>query len=462
MKHAPPYILLVNPWIHDFAAYDVWAKPIGLLTIAGILRFHGCTVSYIDCLDRFHPRSQKKSDPFTRHGRGPYPKTPIPKPAGLESIPRTYSRYGILPEWLMADLKILPRPDLILVTSMMTYWYPGVFEAIRMIRTVYPDIPVVLGGIYATLCHDHAVAYSGADLVVAGPGEKKILDLVEDMLGVSFPLGFDPDNLDTYPYPAFDLQRKTGYIPLVTSRGCPFSCDYCASNVLAPVRMTRNPEKVVEEIFFWQDNFGVRDFAFYDDALLVNPEHHAIPMFEAIAASGRTVYFHTPNAVHIREITPRMAALMFRAGVKHLRLGLETSDFEGRDMDRKVREAEFLAAAAHLLAAGFTKDQVGAYLLVGLPGQSLSSVARSIETVKQSGISPVLTYYTPIPHTRMWEAAKAASRYDLAADPVFTNNAVMPCRPAGFDWQEQARLKKLVKGVVAGVQAEGLDESGHL
>jgi radical SAM superfamily enzyme YgiQ (UPF0313 family) len=446
VKHSPPHILLVNPWIHDFAAYDVWAKPMGLMSIAGILRLHGCTVSYIDCLDRFHPNSQKKSDPFTRHGRGPYPKTPIPKPAGLESISRTYSRYGIPSEWFMADLKAMPRPDLILVTSMMTYWYPGVFEAIRMIRTVYPDVPIVLGGIYATLCHDHAIKYSGADMVVAGPGEKKILDIVENITGVSYPLKFDPMDLDTYPYPAFDLQHKITYIPLVTSKGCPFSCDYCASQVLAPIRMVRNPEKVVEEIGFWQDNYGARDFAFYDDALLVNPEQHAIPMFEAIIRTSRTVYFHTPNAVHIREITPRMAALMFRAGMKHLRLGLETSDFDGRDMDRKVREAEFLAAAAHLRSAGFTKDQVGAYLLVGLPGQDFRSVARSIETVKKSGITPVLTYYTPIPHTRMWEAAVSASRYDLSGDPVFTNNAVMPCRPEGFDWQERAKLKKLVKG----------------
>jgi hypothetical protein len=50
-----PHILVINPWIDDFAAYDFWAKPIGLLLIAGILRTHGYRVSYVDCLDRFHP-----------------------------------------------------------------------------------------------------------------------------------------------------------------------------------------------------------------------------------------------------------------------------------------------------------------------------------------------------------------------------------------------------------------------
>ena len=77
-----PHILLVNPWIHDFAAYDFWAKPMGLLTVASLLRHHGVRVSYIDCLDRFHPKVPK-TNPGARFGRGPYLKIRIPRPSGL-------------------------------------------------------------------------------------------------------------------------------------------------------------------------------------------------------------------------------------------------------------------------------------------------------------------------------------------------------------------------------------------
>lgn len=101
-KSDGPHILLVNPWIHDFAAYDFWAKPMGLLTIAGILRQHGLAVSYVDCLDRFHPRAPTTS-PTARYGRGPYLKTPIARPPGLNDVPRRYSRYGIKPQWLQED-----------------------------------------------------------------------------------------------------------------------------------------------------------------------------------------------------------------------------------------------------------------------------------------------------------------------------------------------------------------------
>ena len=445
MKHQPPHILCVNPWIHDFAAYDVWAKPIGLLSIASILRLQGLSVSYIDCQDRFHPQAGKSQDPMARNGRGPYVKTLIPPPEGLESIQRNYSRYGILPQWFEQDLNDLPRPDMVLVTCLMTYWYPGLFETIRAIRSIYPDVPIVVGGIYATLCYDHAESHSGADYVLAGPGETQVLDLIKEVTGFSSALKFDPENLNSYPYPAFDLQHKIGYIPLLTSKGCPFSCSYCASNILQPKRMLMDPDRVVDEIIFWQDFCGVTDFAFYDDALLVNAQKHAVPMFKQIIKTGRNLNFHTPNAVHIREITPEIAELMVAAGVKTLRLGLETLEFEKREIDQKVKENEFIQAVSYLLAAGFQKEQVGAYLLAGLPGQNMESVERSIKIVKKSGITPTLAYYTPIPHTKMWAAAVAASRYDLASDPIFTNNAIMPCRQSDFEWDELARLKQLVK-----------------
>mgnify|MGYP006309191741 CR=1 FL=1 len=132
-----PHILLVNPWIHDFAAYDVWARPLGLLRIAGLLRAAGFRVSYIDCLDRFHPKAPE-TEPLLRCGRGPYRKTPIPRPPGLDDVPRTYSRYGMAPEWLAADLRSMDRPYLILVTSLMTYWYPGVRETISHLRAAFP------------------------------------------------------------------------------------------------------------------------------------------------------------------------------------------------------------------------------------------------------------------------------------------------------------------------------------
>jgi len=452
-KSGVPHILLINPWIHDFAAYDFWARPLGLLYLAAILRLHGFDISYIDCLDRFHPESTKgkkvdPDNPFAatgkKDGRGPYLKSFIPKPKGLENVPRNFSRYGIKPEWFIRDLAAIPRPELILVTSLMTYWYPGVKETIEIAKTIFPDVPVVCGGIYATLCHEHAVLNLGADHVVSGPGEEIILKIISDFTGYCPSPQFDAGDLSTYPYPAFDLQRKIPYVPLMTSRGCPFSCAYCASSFLHPERMIRSPEQVLEEIKFWHKKFGVINFAFYDDALLVDSENHALKLFEAIIKEDFRVKFHTPNALHIREIDPKTAQLMYRAGFETIRLGLETAAFEERNnLDRKVTEKEFHRAVSGLLKAGFKKEQIGAYLLVGLPGQDMDSVATSIQVVKKSGITPVPAHYSPIPHTRLWKKAVECSRYDLESDPVFSNNAVFPCSSDEFSWKTLSRVKHL-------------------
>jgi radical SAM superfamily enzyme YgiQ (UPF0313 family) len=326
----------------------------------------------------------------------------------------------------------------------MTYWYPGVQETIQILREQLPDVPLVLGGVYATLCHDHACLTSGADLVFQGPAESRLLKLVGEFTGYHPRMLFDPDDLNTYPSPAFDLQRLIGYIPLLTSKGCPFACAYCATKVLTPDRQTRNPEQVVEEIDYWYRRWNVADFVFYDDALLMQADNHAAPIFEGVIRSGRKVRFHTPNALHIRWLSREIADLMHRAGFETVRLGLETAHTDNRsERESKVSMEEYHRAIACLRAAGFDKHQIGVYLLVGLPGQSLRDTIDSIRTVKKSGVRPVLAYYTPIPHTALWPMAVAASRYDLESDPIYTNNAIFPCQKDSFSWKTVTLLKKL-------------------
>jgi radical SAM superfamily enzyme YgiQ (UPF0313 family) len=326
----------------------------------------------------------------------------------------------------------------------MTYWYPGVQEVIRIIKEVFSDTPVVLGGIYATLCQNHGTGNSGADRVVTGSGEDKILKLVGAYTGFSTNPKFDPDDLNTYPYPALDLQNRIPYVPLITSRGCPFACAYCASHLLNPVKRLREPESVIDEIMHWHNTYGVKDFVFYDDALLADPERHGIPLFEEITKAGLSIRLHTPNAVHIRCISRQIARLMVKAGVTTLRLGLETTAFEKRDtLDTKVTQNEFMNAVSCLKDAGFKKEQVGAYLMVGLPGQSLTSITDAVKTVGESGLTPVLAYYSPIPHTALWPKATASSRYDLESDPLFTNNAILPCQNQPFSWKTISYLKNL-------------------
>jgi hypothetical protein len=165
-----PNILLVNPWI---AAHDLWSKPLGLLMLAGLLRAQGCQLRLLDCLDIYDPRLQEVEGmrPATRRGfgTGKFFRQQVAKPAVLEGFDRSYYRFGITPEMFQERLLEGVRPDAVLVTSTMTYWYPGVLESIRLVKEHFSDVPLILGGIYATLCREHAVSNSGADHVLSGP-----------------------------------------------------------------------------------------------------------------------------------------------------------------------------------------------------------------------------------------------------------------------------------------------------
>ena len=96
------HLLLINPWIYDFTAFDLWSKPLGLLYIASFLRKLGYQIRLIDCLDKHHPALQPESDntrvKFKKFGTGPFPRQIIPKPNILNFVPRHFSRYGISEE----------------------------------------------------------------------------------------------------------------------------------------------------------------------------------------------------------------------------------------------------------------------------------------------------------------------------------------------------------------------------
>ena len=443
-----PFILLVNPWIYDFAAYDLWSKPLGLLYIAALLKHNGFGVHLIDCLDPLHPRVHEmpgvKLPARKSTGKGQFYNQQVPKPDAFKSIiNRRYKRYGIPPELFEETLSSLPKPQAVLVTSMMTYWYPGVFEVINRMKTRYPGVPIVLGGVYATICHEHALSFSGADYIVYGPGEAEIIRIVAAIVNKEISVFPDVQNPDALPFPAYELLSSQNALPLLTARGCPFSCVYCASFRLFPGFSRRNPLRVADEIEHWVTQYGTTDFALYDDAFLAENEAHARPILKEIIARELNIRLHFPNGLHIRYITKEIAELMMAAGCKTIRLGLETADADRqKQTGGKVVTEEFMRAAGFLRKAGFTAQEVGVYILAGLPDQEAGEVFNTIQIVQEAGLRAVIAEYSPIPGTALWDRAVAASSFPLADEPLFHNNTLLPCQWEKFTVQDLENLKK--------------------
>jgi len=426
-------ILLVNPWIYDFAAYDLWAQPLGLLYAGGMLREAGCETSYIDCLNSDHPGMNIKAPRVRPGGHHKFYRTVLEKPEVFAEFPRRYARYGISPEVFEDELAKIPEPNAILVTCIMTYWYPGAFKAIRKLKDRFPEVPLVLGGIYATLCSEHAGAFSKADIVLPGPACRHLPGCMEKLLGINLPRGCD---IDKMPPPCLDLIPNPTYAPVLASTGCPFECSYCAAPIISGKFHARDTGSVISETARWRDELEVRDFAFYDDALLAGGTR----LLKRLPELG--VRFHCPNALHARWIDSTVAGLLKEGGFQTIRIGLETSDPERiRASGGKVEREEFRAAVENLLTAGYRTDEVGAYVLCGLPKQEAREVWQTIDFARNCGSKPVLAEYSPIPGTAMWKDAVSASRYPLESEPLTHNSTLLPCQWDGLTGKDYRELK---------------------
>lgn len=414
-----PHVLLVNPWIYDFAAYDFWVKPLGLLYVARFFEQHGYTCSLIDCVA---PEEHDR----TRFSTGKFQAEIITKPTLLQHIPRHFRRYGMTPDVFTDRIRHTEKPCAILMTCIMTYWYPGLIATITHIKEIYPEVPIIVSGIYAKLCADHARVHIPADYIVTENAEIETLKLVDGISNTSRiydTVSFDITAIDR---PAYHLYPSLSSASMITSVGCPLQCAYCASTLLQPHFKTRDIAAVTAELDYYNTRFNVSDIAFYDDALLIDPHTHIIPILEHIIAIQSAIRFHTPNGLHIREITDELANLLHKAGFKTIRLSFESSDMQRqRDSSWKVTNDEFARALTALRKAGFTNNEIGVYMMIGLPGQTYEEIEASVAFVHAHKAKINTVQYSPIPGTPYY-ARTLAERCASELDPVIHNRAAFP------------------------------------
>ena len=220
----------------------------------------------------------------------------------------------------------------------MTFWHPGCRLAVDEIRNLWGDLPIILGGIYARLMPEHAAAIPGVRL--------------HD--GANLPFAKNGRT-------GLTADRMRHVLPLRLQEGCPFHCDYCASGTIHRGGVRRVPlAENLARLESYVDSGG-REIVFYDDALLYDFEQIFGPFLEHVIERGYPVRMHLPNGIHARYVDARSAELMFRAGVRTIRLG-----YEKPGLAEKIGEGELERAVRHLMAAGFGGREIGVYLLAGL------------------------------------------------------------------------------------------------
>jgi radical SAM superfamily enzyme YgiQ (UPF0313 family) len=417
-------ILMVNPPIYDFAAYDFWLKPYGLISLAGYLRGKA-DFRLFDYLDRLHPYTAEQrefeSDPW---GRGRFYCERIPNPACLSDIPRYFRRFG-LPRSMFEDFLREEGPfDFALVQTMMTYWYPGIQEAIEDLRRVWPAARIILGGNYVTLCESHAHRL-GADLLVTGMNLEpmwKYLDLTPDL---------------NQPV-LWDAYEKLNVGVLKLTEGCPFNCTYCCVSKVYGTFKARSLERSLTGLGLLA-RMGAGNVAFYDDALLFQAEKVLIPFLEEVLKQDIRVNFHTPNALNSRFISRPLAELLVQAGFKTFYLGFESASpiWQNRT-GAKVSADELAKAVQNLTAAGAQPSSITAYQLLGHPDTDIQQLEHSMRFAHSLGIRGMLADFSPIPGTP--DGDRCSQWVDMN-EPLLHNKSAFPIITLGFE--QTNRLKDL-------------------
>ncbi|MCD6156645.1 MAG: radical SAM protein, partial [Candidatus Atribacteria bacterium] len=233
-------------------------------------------------------------------------------------------------------------------------------------------------------------------------------DPVKVLKEIGIVLGKDPQISTVEEFlsvpPLYSLYKKLSYGVILTSVGCPFRCSYCASSALWPSFLRRNPTLVIEEIKTLYYSFGVKDFAFYDDALLFRARESFLQLLKGIIKLDLPLRFHLPNGIHARFLEPEIARMMHRANFKTLRIALETASPEiQRATGNKVDNPTFENAVVSLQKAGFPLREIEVYLLFGLPGLSPEDYFFSAEYVKKMGLRPRIALYSPVPGSKDFE-----------------------------------------------------------
>jgi anaerobic magnesium-protoporphyrin IX monomethyl ester cyclase len=161
--------------------------------------------------------------------------------------------------------------DVLCLTSLTSTVYRA-YDIAKKFRKLNPTSKIIIGGIHASFMKEEAIKY--ADHVVIGEGETAIFDLIKKGSKEKFIYAKPLDNLNAIPNPDFTVlqnYKKVDIMPVMTSRGCPFGCNFCAvTKMFGRKYRTVSNEKVIAQL---QDNkLRTRNVFFYDDNFAANKQ----------------------------------------------------------------------------------------------------------------------------------------------------------------------------------------------
>lgn len=382
------------------------------------------------------------------------------------------------------------RPSLVGI-SMMTYRYTQTYALLEAIKKDNPELPIVAGGPHVSLFRQQVLTdCSPIDFGVVMEGERTIVELCtggapEHISGLLFrdggrivytgdrPFISDLDALSFPRYQWFALEaaidKRMNALPIVSSRGCPFTCVYCPVQYsIGQTFRARSPGNIMSELAYWHDR-GYRRFSFADDNFTLIKER-VYALCEAIKKSKlKDLYLSCDNGVRADKLDYDLLRLMKEVGFFRIALGVEAGNNKVLKNLRKQESIETIKEAiAHACALGY---EVDLFFLVGSPGETWDDLEDSFRLAMEYPIGTAYFYnIIPFPQTELFNWVKQHGRFlkspavYLDKYPVLDNDPVFETRemPASLRRQALARAFQIMRGSMYRSWSRRLSHYGFL
>jgi len=368
------------------------------------------------------------------------------------------------------------RPDLIGITA-NTIQIKAAWRVAQEIKAQI-DLPIVLGGPHPTVLPEESAQRVEVDIVVRGEGETTWADLcqkwevgasLEEVEGISYRQNgrmiHNPDrppiaDVDSLPFPAhhlFKMEHYTNLQPtldtvqgksfsLLTSRGCPYRCTYCAQ-ILPRVWRMRSTENVVAEWRWLVKDLGAKEIGVLDDSFNIDRQR-VLAICDLLISEGLN---HVPwimiNGIRANLVDEELLDRMREAGCIRTAFGVESGNQGILDtvIDKHLTLEEIRAAFKAAKSVGM--ETIG-FFIIGLPGETEETIEDTIRFACE--LDPLVANFsmaTPFPGTEMREVVLEKGRL-LAQDwddyaffenqPSFEMNG-LPAELVERKWREAYR-----------------------
>jgi len=362
-----------------------------------------------------------------------YPQPPL----GLASLAAVLEKDGYQIEILDANalqlsehdvVKRVDSADIIGITA-MTPIINSAIQIAKGIKQNNPDSTIILGGPHATILPEEILNdVPEIDIIVKGEGEETIVELynalkrgesIENVHGIAYrdhdiikstPSRPPLMDLDSLPFLAYHLLpldkyklhpprgREYPFMAMLTSRGCPYNCIFCSKSVFGRRFRCQSPERIVDEIVYLKERFGIKEIAFYDDVFTLNQKR---TMQLAKELKKRNLDISWTCEARVNLVTEELLKEMKKAGCYMVAYGIESGNQTILNNLRKGITIEQIKSA--IKATQKAGIQSVGYFMLGSPGETPETIRQTINFAKNLPLDfAQFSITTPYPGTDLY------------------------------------------------------------